>query len=159
MILSPFNKIIYIDEYSPLQSTSNWPTASSRPLKRAGCNRMMCSPSTNWVLWIWNIPGYGWERLPLPEKAGIIGSVPQGCFIKECGHRAKDQSVPDVQSALTKRSFYDAFAAKLGDAATIDFYVYNNSFALFKTLIQAAREDYKLFCNCSAFYGWRRECA
>jgi hypothetical protein len=33
----------------------------------------------------------------------------------------------------------------LGDAATIDFYIYNNDFALFKKLLQNCREDYHYY--------------
>jgi hypothetical protein len=44
-----------------------------------------------------------------------------------------------------KKIIYDSFVSKLGEAATIDFYVYNNNFSLFKNLLQNSREDYNYY--------------
>src|SRR5690606_937931 len=41
-----------------------------------------------------------------------------------------------------KKIIYDSFVAKLGDTASIDFYIYNNDFSLFKKLLLNSREDY-----------------
>ena len=44
-----------------------------------------------------------------------------------------------------KKIIYDVFASTLGQAATIDFYIYNNNFSLFKKLIQNSRTDYNYY--------------
>ena len=44
-----------------------------------------------------------------------------------------------------KKIIYDAFVSTLGQAAAIDFYIYNNNFALFKKLIQNCRDDYNYY--------------
>lgn len=44
-----------------------------------------------------------------------------------------------------KKIIYDAFVRTLGDDATIDFYVYNNNFSLFKSLLLNSREDYHYY--------------
>jgi hypothetical protein len=41
-----------------------------------------------------------------------------------------------------KKIIYDSLVESLGDLASIDFYVYNNDFALFKKLIQNRKDDY-----------------
>jgi len=44
-----------------------------------------------------------------------------------------------------KKIIYDALVKTLGDAAAIDFYIYNNDFTLFKKLLKNCREDYDYY--------------
>ncbi|MBY0433224.1 MAG: GntR family transcriptional regulator [Cyclobacteriaceae bacterium] len=82
------------------------------------------------------------------KKTGVVGSVPgKGYFI----------SNTDVKRTLKifllfnklsehKKIIYDAFAQTLGESATIDFYIYNNDFALFKKLLlNCSKNDYSYF--------------
>jgi DNA-binding LacI/PurR family transcriptional regulator len=41
-----------------------------------------------------------------------------------------------------KKIVYDAFVETLGENVSIDFYIYNNDFALFRKLLNNAKEDY-----------------
>ena len=41
-----------------------------------------------------------------------------------------------------KKILYDAFAARLGEDAAIDFYIYNNDFTIFKKLLENKAEGY-----------------
>ncbi len=81
------------------------------------------------------------------KKIGVIGSVPgKGYFIKntEVEKKIKIFLMFNKLSAH-KKIIYDAFVATLGDAASIDFYIYNNNFSLFKNLITSNKEDYNYY--------------
>src|SRR6478752_2520641 len=81
------------------------------------------------------------------KKTGILGSVPgKGYFIKSTAVEDK----PKVFLLFNKLSehkkiIYDAFASALGEQATIDFYIYNNDFSLFKKLLTNKSNDYSHF--------------
>lgn len=81
------------------------------------------------------------------KKTGILGSVPgKGYFIKstEVGNKPKIFLLFNKLSEH-KKIIYDAFAAALGEQATIDFYIYNNDFSLFKKLLANKNDDYSYF--------------
>src|ERR1044071_8498804 len=64
------------------------------------------------------------------KKIGIIGSVPgKGYYIKSTNvdRKIKIFLLFNKLSAH-KKLIYDSFVSTLGDAATIDFYIYNNDF-------------------------------
>lgn len=44
--------------------------------------------------------------------------------------------------SMHKKIIYDAFAEAIGEKATIDFYIYNNNFTLFKKLLNEHAEGY-----------------
>ena len=78
------------------------------------------------------------------KNLGILGSVPgKGYFIKstEINQPLKIFLLFNKLSAH-KKIIYDAFANALGGMASIDFYIYNNDFALFKRLVQNNKNDY-----------------
>ncbi|MFN8253896.1 MAG: GntR family transcriptional regulator [Ferruginibacter sp.] len=147
-MLSPFNKIIYIDEYSATPKYQQLANCIIKAIETGKLQQDDVLPSINELSFEFEISRDTAEKgYRYLKKAGIIGSVPgKGYFIKNAaiGQKIKVFLMFNKLSAH-KKIIYDAFAAKLGDAATIDFYVYNNSFALFKTLIQNAREDYNYF--------------
>lgn len=81
------------------------------------------------------------------KKTGILGSVPgKGYFIKSTaiGDKLKIFLLFNKLSEH-KKIIYDSFAAALGDQATIDFYIYNNDFSLFKKLLTNAKNDYSYY--------------
>ena len=78
------------------------------------------------------------------KQIGILGSVPgKGYFVKstEVNQPLKIFLLFNKLSAH-KKIVYDAFVHTLEGMATIDFYIYNNDFALFKRLIQNNRNEY-----------------
>ena len=78
------------------------------------------------------------------KNLGIIGSVPgKGFFIKsvDISQSLKIFLLFNKLSAH-KKIIYDAFVAALGDLATIDFYIYNNDYLLFKKILSNLRGDY-----------------
>lgn len=78
------------------------------------------------------------------KKTGVLGSVPgKGYFIKNTniGQKFKIFLLFNKLSAH-KKIVYDSFVSALGDHATIDFYIYNNDFSLFKRLLTQKKDDY-----------------
>lgn len=78
------------------------------------------------------------------KQIGILGSVPgKGYFVKttEVNQPLKIFLLFNKLSAH-KKIVYDSFVKTLAGMASIDFYIYNNDFALFKRLIQNSKNDY-----------------
>jgi len=78
------------------------------------------------------------------KQMGILGSVPgKGYFVKstEVNQPLKIFLLFNKLSAH-KKIVYDAFVKTLADMASIDFYIYNNDFLLFKRLIQDNKNEY-----------------
>jgi DNA-binding transcriptional regulator YhcF (GntR family) len=78
------------------------------------------------------------------KQIGILGSVPgKGYFVKttEVSQPLKIFLLFNKLSAH-KKIVYDAFVERLGGLALVDFYIYNNDFALFKRLIQNNKNEY-----------------
>lgn len=78
------------------------------------------------------------------KKIGLLGSVPgKGYFI-----RANEVDQPlrifllFNKLSAHKKIIYDAMLATLLEKATLDLYVYNNDFSLFKKLLQQRGGDY-----------------
>ena len=81
------------------------------------------------------------------KKNGILGSVPgKGYFVKkiEVNRQLKIFLLFNKLSPH-KKIMYDSFVASLGDLATVDFYIYNNDFALFKKLLVSKTNDYDYY--------------
>src|SRR5262249_46360285 len=78
------------------------------------------------------------------KKMGVLGSVPgKGYFIQNADFR-QTLKIFLLFNKLSahKKIIYDAFTASLGEYAVVDFYIYNNDFALFKRLMTDRKEDY-----------------
>jgi DNA-binding transcriptional regulator YhcF (GntR family) len=81
------------------------------------------------------------------KKLGIIGSVAgKGYFIK-CTELDQQLKIFLLFNKLSfhKKIIYDSFVKALGENALVDFYIYNNDFALFKRMIHNRKEDYTHF--------------
>jgi DNA-binding transcriptional regulator YhcF (GntR family) len=147
-MLSPFNKIIYIDEYSATPKYQQLANCIIKAIETQKLQQDDVLPSINELSFEFEISRDTAEKgYRYLKKAGIIGSVPgKGYFIKNVaiGQKIKVFLMFNKLSAH-KKIIYDAFADKLGDAATIDFYVYNNDFTQFKNLLQNAKEDYNYY--------------
>lgn len=78
------------------------------------------------------------------KQIGILGSVPgKGYFVKstEVNQPLKIFLLFNKLSAH-KKIVYDSFVKTLGNMASVDFYIYNNDFSLFKRLIQNHKNEY-----------------
>ena len=78
------------------------------------------------------------------KKLGVIGSVPgKGYFIANTDIKQPIKIFLLFNKLSThKKIMYDAFVASIGEDAVIDFYIYNNDFALFRKLLTNKRDDY-----------------
>lgn len=78
------------------------------------------------------------------KKTGVLGSVPgKGYFIKSTAlEQTYNVCMLFNKLSAHKKIIYDSFVAALGNNAAIDFYIYNNDFALFRKLLSSKTEDY-----------------
>jgi DNA-binding transcriptional regulator YhcF (GntR family) len=78
------------------------------------------------------------------KKKGVIVSVPgKGYYIGNTEFKKKLKIFLLFNKlSVHKKIIYDSFVASLGEDAAIDFYIYNNDFAIFKKLIENKRTDY-----------------
>jgi len=81
------------------------------------------------------------------KKLGVLGAVAgKGYFVKEVNlNRQLKIFLLFNKLSFHKKIIYDAFVAALGERATIDFYIYNNDFALFKKLLSNKKENYNYY--------------
>jgi DNA-binding transcriptional regulator YhcF (GntR family) len=145
---TPFYKIIHFDEFS---ATPKYQQLANSILSGIENRKLQVDdvlPSINELSATFEISRDTVEKgYKYLKNLGIIGSVPgKGYFIKtsEIEQKIKIFLLFNKLSAH-KKIIYDAFVSTLGQAAAIDFYVYNNNFSLFKKLIQNCREDYHYY--------------
>ncbi len=81
------------------------------------------------------------------KKLGILGSVPGKGYFVETINLKQPLKIFLLFNKLSphKKIIYDAFVAKLGNRASIDFYIYNNDYDFFQRLIQNASKDYSYY--------------
>lgn len=81
------------------------------------------------------------------KKIGVLGSVPgKGYFVKKTDvDRQLKIFLLFNKLSPHKKIMYDSFVASLGDTATVDFYIYNNDFSLFKKLLANNTNDYDYY--------------
>ncbi|MDQ2656031.1 MAG: GntR family transcriptional regulator [Bacteroidota bacterium] len=78
------------------------------------------------------------------KSIGVLGSVPgKGFYIKstEVNQKLKIFLLFNKLSAH-KKIIYDSIASSLAGVAAIDFYIYNNDFALFSNLLSMKQDQY-----------------
>ncbi len=78
------------------------------------------------------------------KQIGVLGSVPgKGYYIANAEFHQKLKIVLFFNKlSAHKKIIYDAFVQAIGENVAIDFYIYNNDFALFKKLLQNKQGDY-----------------
>ena len=81
------------------------------------------------------------------KKLGVLASVPgKGYFIKNTEFKQKLKIFLLFNKlSAHKKILYDSFIEALGEFATVDFYIYNNDFSLFKKLLANKKEDYSYY--------------
>ncbi|MEP7109392.1 MAG: GntR family transcriptional regulator [Ferruginibacter sp.] len=147
-MISPFNKLIYFNEFS---ATPKYQQLANCIIKAIETNKLQLDdvlPSINELSFEFEISRDTAEKgYKYLKKRGIIGSVPgKGYFIKSNNIESKVKVFLLFNKlSAHKKIIYDSFVSTLGDAATIDFYIYNNNFSLFKKLLLSAKEDYDYF--------------
>lgn len=81
------------------------------------------------------------------KKMGIVQSVPgKGYFVSNTAFKKRLKIFLMFNKLSThKKIIYDSFVATLGENASIDFYIYNNDYSLFKELLANKKEDYDYY--------------
>lgn len=81
------------------------------------------------------------------RKLGVVESVPgKGFFIVNVDFARKLKICLLFNKLSThKKIIYDSFVKSIGEQAMIDFYIYNNDFALFKKILASKKDDYTHF--------------
>ena len=145
---SPICKFIDIDFYS---ATPKYLQLANCIIKAIGEKKVTLNdvlPSINELSFEFEISRDTAEKgYKYLKNIGILGSVPgKGYFIKnvEINQSLKIFLLFNKLSAH-KKIIYDAFVSSLGDLATVDFYIYNNDYLLFKKLLSNKRDDYTHF--------------
>ena len=81
------------------------------------------------------------------KKLGVLGSIPgKGYYIISTDFR-QTLKICLLFNKLSshKKIIYDSFIAAIGENVAVDFYIYNNDFALFKKLIINKKDQYSHF--------------
>lgn len=148
MKTSPFYKLIYFDEFSATPKYQQLANSIIKAIEKGKLQTDDVLPSINELSFQYEISRDTAEKgYKYLKKIGIINSVPgKGYYIKSIDvDRKKKIFLLFNKLSAHKKIIYDTLVSCLGDAATIDFYVYNNNFSLFKTLLQNCREDYHYY--------------
>ncbi|WP_026260352.1 GntR family transcriptional regulator [Segetibacter koreensis] len=148
MNTSPFRKLIYFDEFSVTAKYQQLANSIIKAIENRKLQADDVLPSINELSIEFEISRDTAEKgYKYLKKLGIIGSVPgKGYFIKTSNVERKIKIFLLFNKlSAHKKIIYDALVSALGDAAAIDFYVYNNNFTFFKKLLQNCKEDYDYY--------------
>ena len=141
-------KIIKIDEYSITHKYLQISNSILKGIEDADILKNDMLPSINDLSIALEVSRNTIERAYKElKKIGVIESVTgKGFFItsKDFHQQVKVLLLFNKLSSH-KKIIYDAFAQKLGNAAAIDFYIYNNDYSYFKKLLNEKIDQYSKF--------------
>lgn len=142
------NTYIHIDEYSSTPKYKQLVNAIYLAIEKGVLKKNSPLPSINELSFKLEISRDTAEKSYRQlRKLDIIASVPgKGFFVSttEFKSRFKICLLFNKLSAH-KKIVYDSFMKTLGHQAVVDFYVYNNDFALFKRLLTGKQDEYSHF--------------
>ncbi|SEM21756.1 regulatory protein, gntR family [bacterium A37T11] len=162
MNLSPFFENIRIDEFSATPKYLQLTNAVLKAIEAGNIKKNDMLPSINELSFVLEISRdtaeKGYKHL---KKLGVLGSVPgKGYYIINTEFRQKLQIALFFNKlSAHKKIVYDAFMEALGDDVSVDFYVYNNDFALFKKLLQNLKQEYTYYVIIPHFVDGRSKAA
>jgi DNA-binding transcriptional regulator YhcF (GntR family) len=141
----PIFKYLFIDDFS---ATPKYYQLANSIIKAIADEKVQLDdvlPSINEVSYVFEISRDTAEKAYKYLKGlGVLGSVPgKGYYVKnvDLGRQFKILLLFNKLSEH-KKIIYDSFASKLGEQASIDFYIYNSDFGLFKKLLTQKLEEY-----------------
>jgi DNA-binding transcriptional regulator YhcF (GntR family) len=142
---SPVCRFINIDFYSATPKYLQLANCVMKAIREKKVNANEILPSINELSFEFEISRDTAEKgYKYLKSLGILGSVPgKGYFIKsvDINQSLKIFLLFNKLSAH-KKIIYDSFVSSLGDMATVDFYIYNNDYLLFKKLLSNKKEEY-----------------
>ncbi len=145
---SPICKFIDIDFYSATPKYLQLANCIIKAIREKKANANEVLPSINELSFEFEISRDTAEKgYKYLKNLGILGSVPgKGYFIKNADiNQSLKIFLLFNKLSAHKKIIYDAFVSSLGDLATVDFYIYNNDYVLFKKLLSNKRDDYTHF--------------
>jgi DNA-binding transcriptional regulator YhcF (GntR family) len=138
-------QLIHIDEFSVSPKYMQLSNSILDGIRKNIIQKNDLMPSINDVSFEFEISRVTVERgYNYLKSIGVLKSVAgRGYFIKstEVSQNFKVFLLFNKLS-VHKKMVYDSFVETLGPQASIDFYVYNNDFALFKKLIENRKDHY-----------------
>lgn len=140
-----FFKLIQIDEYSATPKYMQLCDSIITAIENGKLKKDDPLPSINELSFALDISRDTAEKgYKYLKKRNILVSVPgKGYYIGNTDFKKKIRVFLLFNKlSAHKKIIYDAFVAALGEDAAIDFYIYNNEYAIFKKLIQSKRNDY-----------------
>ena len=142
---APFFDLISIDEYSATPKYLQLGSAIIAAIEVGKLDKAILLPSINELSVKLEISRDTAEKgYKYLKNLGVINSVPgKGYYITNLEFKQK-MKVFLLFNKLSahKKIVYDAFIAALGDEVSVDFYVYNNDFRLFKRFLANKKENY-----------------
>jgi DNA-binding transcriptional regulator YhcF (GntR family) len=142
---APFFDLISIDEYSATPKYLQLGSAIINAIEEGKLDTAHLLPSINELSIKLEISRDTAEKgYKYLKNLGVISSVPgKGYYISNSEFKQKLKIFLLFNKlSAHKKIVYDAFIAALGDEVSVDFYVYNNDFRLFKRFLNNKRENY-----------------
>ncbi len=138
-------KFIHLDDHSATPKYQQLANSIVSAIQRGELAKDSMMPSINELSFEFQISRdtaeKGYRHL---KNIGVLGSVPgKGFFIKstDVDLELKIFLLFNKLSAH-KKIIYDSIVSSLASHASIDFYIYNNDFALFQNLLQSKQDQY-----------------
>lgn len=138
-------KLIHLDDHSATPKYQQLANSIINAIQTGQIHRDSIMPSINELSFEFQISRdtaeKGYKHL---KSIGVLGSVPgKGFFIKstEVSQKLKIFLLFNKLSAH-KKIIYDAIVTSLAGLGSIDFYIYNNDFALFRNLLINKQDQY-----------------
>ncbi|WP_256007543.1 GntR family transcriptional regulator [Pedobacter deserti] len=145
MKLPDFFDFITIDEYSATPKYLQLSNAVIKAIEQGKLQKDGMLPSINELSYVLEISRDTAEKgYRYLKKLDVIGSVPgKGYYVARSDVKRK-LKVFLLFNKLSahKKIVYDAFVAALGQDVSVDFYIYNNDFTLFKRFLANQKDEY-----------------
>jgi DNA-binding transcriptional regulator YhcF (GntR family) len=153
----PLFRHINIDGYSATPIYLQLANSIIRAIKSGDINKDELLPSINDISFRLDIARDTTEKAYRHLKTiGVIGSYPGKGYYVANPEFTQNLRIFLLFNKLSahKKIVYDAFMDAIGDAALVDFYVYNNDFSLFKKLFfQKTYINYSHYVIVPHFFG------
>ncbi len=138
-------RYLFIDDYSATPKYQQLANAIIKAVGEGKIQRDEILPSINELSYELDISRDTAEKaFKYLKGRGVLGSVPgKGYYVMNTlpGQPYKILLLFNKLSEH-KKIIYDSFAGKLGEQASIDFYIYNSDFGLFKKLLSRNLQEY-----------------
>lgn len=159
---TPFFDHIHIDEFSITPKYIQLANSVLSAIETGKIESNEQLPSINELSYVLEVSRdtaeKGYKRL---KKLGALGSVPgKGYYVLNAEFKQKLHVVLFFNKlSAHKKIIYDAFIQAIGDDVSVDFYIYNNDFALFKKLLLNPKHEYTHYVIIPHFFDGKEKAA